>query len=411
MESEVTGPSPSGPNAHMYPTYDGVSHIGGDPGTCRVDYTWHIDYLSPPTPTSEARFADFALTRQVNPDGCPPPTECSQNPADGVGDKFVTIVAPSGGGDYCNTVSHCKMSVVSSTSIGGATIYKVTHTSEECGSDSPPEVSNDDVDHNEACAGSTGTTFCLATQGENCGYLNDSFVCLPRVENDGCKVFGDGGRVCGSGAPTPPVPDNGTAGHPATPVATIESTVGGTTKDLEVYSPTQAATSSRDPGTSGDNPYDGKDDGSGDGSGDSESECPDGETCDGDSSASGGETCEAAPSCDGDAIECALLDQEWRNRCVQSPTDGELGDAFGEVAGDGSSDQPMIPTSAPTLGEIDDSGFVGSRCPSDVVIHLAGGLPNVTMPLSQWCAWFAGLGSFVLVGAWLTAARIVMGGV
>ena len=43
------------------------------------------------------------------------------------------------------------------------------------------------------------------------------------------------------------------------------------------------------------------------------------------SSASGGNSCDAAPSCSGDAIDCAILQQQWLTRCAQEE-EGEFTD-------------------------------------------------------------------------------------
>lgn len=47
------------------------------------------------------------------------------------------------------------------------------------------------------------------------------------------------------------------------------------------------------------------------------------------SSASGGNSCDAAPSCSGDAIDCAILQQQWLTRCAED--DGKFTDNGCEV--------------------------------------------------------------------------------
>lgn len=217
---------------------------------------------------------------------CPDPDACvPQTP--GVGDTFTSTVYPGADG-YCHAVSRCRMSVTPSVSLGGATIYKVVHTDQACASGVTPPPDEDDLNDGETCATSSGgNEFCLSPNGENCGYLNDSFVCLGQVEDDGCDVFADGSRACGTDAPTPPVPDNGTPGQEAEPDEGIDVNEGGTTIAVNYYNQTTVNNSNRPPGTSGDNPYDGEDDGSGtgggtgDGDGEGDGECPEGATCDG----------------------------------------------------------------------------------------------------------------------------------
>lgn len=336
------------------------------------------------------------------------PEECSGSAADGVGDQFTSLIAPSGtSGDYCNAVSHCKMAVTSSVSIGGETVYTVKHTSEDCSAGADPPDS-EEAEQGENCVSGSGGEFCLADQGENCGYVNDNFVCLSQIEDDGCAVFGDGSRVCGPNAPTPPVPDSGTAGQAAAADEEIEVTQAANTTTYNYYNSTTVAGSARPAGDSGDNPFD-EDGDDGDGKGDGE---------EGDEgTASGGETCTAAPACDGDPIQCAVLAQMWRNRCVEDLTNSQLEDALG--AGGEPADGPdegTAPDLFPTeeidaIEDFDDSGWLTTRCPSDVTIELGGDLPTVTVPISNWCEWMAIIGQLVMVAAYLGAARIVVGGV
>lgn len=216
-------------------------------------------------------------------DTCPPPPACSNSAADGVGDQFTSSHFPGANG-YCHALSHCKMTVTPSIAVDGTTLYTVKHTSQPCAHGAVPAPVGDQAKDGETCTGSAPEV-CLSPQGENCGYVNDSFVCLPKIDDDGCAVAGDGGRVCGSKAPTPPAPDNGTAGQVATPDERITSTINSASNVYNYFNSTTVAASSRPPGTSGDNPYDGEDDGSGAGGGSSGGgeggECPEGATCDG----------------------------------------------------------------------------------------------------------------------------------
>lgn len=204
---------------------------------------------------------------RVAVNGCPPPDQCDDNPALGVGQSFTTPLAPSsGGGDYCNAVSKCRMRVDRSVSVSGTTLYTVTHTNEQCSAGQEP--TDDEEFQRESCTTtSAGNEFCLAKDGENCGWFNGEFVCLPQIDDDGCGVFSDGGRICGPDAPTPPVPDNDTPGNPAAPDDTIEARDDqGNETTYNYYDNDTVNNSHRPPGTSGDNPYDG-DDGTGVGGG------------------------------------------------------------------------------------------------------------------------------------------------
>lgn len=324
----------------------------------------------------------------------------------GVGDSFTTTTNPGSGSSYCHALSNCKVQVSSAVSMQGQTLYTWRHTSSNC---SGPEGAGGEG--GEACIGND-PSFCSAGPGDNdqpdsnCGFLNDSFVCLDRIEDDGCAVATDGSRACGPDAPTPPVPDNGTPGDPADPDVTIEINNEGD-RIVNWFSGGTSAGSARDPGTSGDNPYDGNDDGSGlNGSGDCE-----GEDCgEGEGSASGGEVCDDEPVCEGDAIQCAILEQQWRDRCPQEwnagfstfaqevglPAEGEEGSTLPETA-------MTLPSS------LDDAGWLGGgECPADVHIELSD-WGSISVPLSEWCFVFQLIGAGVMICAYLRGAHILFG--
>lgn len=207
---------------------------------------------------------EHALVRNCFPTTAP--TECDAD-FPGVGDSHTTNSNPGSGNTYCHALSGCKVEVSQTTSMGsGATVYTWTHTDDPC--DEGDEAAGGDEEPGESCATSGSDEFCAQPNEENCGYFNDDFVCFNSIEEDGCSVFSDGGRVCGSDAPMPPVPDNGTPGQPATPDQVVNVTTGSTTNTFNYYNSSTVGGSSRDPGTSGDNPYDGDDDGSGEDDGD-----------------------------------------------------------------------------------------------------------------------------------------------
>jgi hypothetical protein len=161
--------------------------------------------------------------------------------------------------------------------MGGDCVWTWTHTTESCAAQPPKE----DLAKGELCitGNTSGMQYCKSdadTKGKNCGFINDDFVCIGNVNQDGCAKLGDGAVVCGSKAPTPPAPDSGTPGVKASPDETIEQTdASGNTTTLNYYSNTTVANSARDTG-SGDNPFDGKDDGSGE---DGDGEQGDGLSC------------------------------------------------------------------------------------------------------------------------------------
>lgn len=109
----------------------------------------------------------------------------------------------------------------------------------------------------EVCATTdNGTTVCQDKDyGENCGYLNGSYVCLGKTDPDECWVDTDGSRWCGDAAPTPPVPDSGTGGQKATPDDTVAAKgPDGTQNTYNYYNTGTVAGSSRPVPDSGANP-------------------------------------------------------------------------------------------------------------------------------------------------------------
>jgi len=106
----------------------------------------------------------------------------------------------------------------------------------------------------EKCVEVGDGEYCASPTGDkDCGYLNDTFVCLGKVQQDECKVLGDGGRVCGAGAnTTPPVPDSGTPGELAEADGEMSSvTPAGSTTNYNYFNSSTVSASSRDPGTNG----------------------------------------------------------------------------------------------------------------------------------------------------------------
>jgi len=239
----------------------------------------------------------------------------------------------------------------------------------------PPEtpVAEETLDGENCITSSAGVEYCDSdAYGENCGYVNDNFVCLGKTDGGECWINPDGSRLCAEGAPMPPVPDSGVPGTPATPDDQVRHTnSNGVTNNYNYYNTTTVAGSSRDPGDSGADPNNPAstdprtesspvtEQGSG-GTGEGEGTG---------ASASGGASCEDPPVCDGDPVGCALLSQQWRTRCTDITAEDALA-AMGatpeEIAGDLGVAQVDVST-------IDaDGGFTASACPAPVSISIMG---------------------------------------
>lgn len=261
------------------------------------------------------------------------------------------------------------------------------------------QAGGEDEDEEDCVSGSFGIA-CQQPPPSRCGEINGDVVCPDQVPPDECVGFNSGGMACDSDAPAPPKPDNGTPGTPAAPDVTITNIHGST----HYYGPTTVNNSSGDPQTSP--PRGGSPTGSGDGGGGT---C-EGEDC-GPGSISGGQTCEAAPICEGDPLQCAAIDQQWRTRCVDMPTDEELADAFGPIEGEEGTGWTGTDTEISLPESLSAEGWISTDCPADITINLGGMLPTVTVPISNWCEWLSSFGVMIMVSAYMAGVRIIIGGI
>jgi hypothetical protein len=280
----------------------------------------------------------------------------------------------------------------------------------------PADPTPVDEPSGEICKESAaGTDVCTASAyGENCGYVNGNFVCLGKTDADECWVNPDGSRLCGDTAPTPPVPDNGTPGVKAAPtdqVSAVAPSGSGTTYNY--YNSATVAGSSRDPGDSGANPNrpssaDPRTEptpvtgSGGDGTG-IDIEFPSGE-------ASGGETCDAAPTCThDDPVQCAMLNQQWRTRCVDAIAAEDSLAAIGatEAEQEGDLTGGADPIEITSLNA--DGGFSGS-CPAPISVTVMG----QTLSLDIWlraCEMAVLFAPVVMMMGYLIAIGIIVKGV
>ena len=93
--------------------------------------------------------------------------------------------------------------------------------------------------------GSGGTVCTEADKGKNCGTFNGDEVCVASIPNGSCVSYASGGVACAAST-TPPVPNNGTSGTPATPTGQVQQYTDGTTSSTVNYysSSTVAASTS-----------------------------------------------------------------------------------------------------------------------------------------------------------------------
>jgi len=266
-----------------------------------------------------------------------------------------------------------------------------------CDAEPAVDLTVDDDPVEKCKTGPGGLTWCEQYDAEgDCGFFNDKYVCLQSLGEDRCEAKADGSRICPGSAPSPPVPDNGTAGVPATPSDTITVTNDdNSTTNYNYYNSTVVGTSSRDPGT-------------GSGTGGSGTVGPGGDAVDpNEGSASGGVTCDSEPACSGDPIQCAILKQQWRTRCVETPTEAE---ALGAIeATEGEIDGTSLQAGEVDVTTLNATGTLSGSCPVPLSISVMG--QNLSLDIwSAACDMAVLFAPFVMaMGYFLSAMLFIKG--
>ncbi len=119
-------------------------------------------------------------------------------------------------------------------------------------------------------------------------------------------------------------------------------------------------------------------------------------------------SCGAAPSCTGDAIQCAIAQQQHKSYCELMATSTVISE-LGVAAANGQAipaDHPLAQAEASPFNF--SSAFTGASggggCPADVTVM------GVTVPLSNTCEGLNALGLAALGISLIWAARVVFGG-
>lgn len=258
-----------------------------------------IRYQNPPDPTLYT-YSVGIITRTGMYCEPPPEEECENDIGDS---QWQVSTEPISGSKWCQGL--CEVTAGASDCSGPpglqtcTTLAKVTGTQCEAGEgpedpgEDPPAGSEKDGDTGppdelpEKCTSVGDGEYCKSPSGDGkCGYMNDTYICLDRVQEDECVGLRDGGRVCSDKADTtPPVPDSGTPGDLADPDGQMSNSPdAGTTNNYHYYNSGTVGASSRDPGTTGAAPtggspgYQPQGSSSGGGTG-GDGECVGGETC------------------------------------------------------------------------------------------------------------------------------------
>lgn len=279
----------------------------------------------------------------------------------------------------------------------------------------PGSGDNYPPDSDGSCvAGGLGVTCLGAGTPAGCGDVNGEIVCPETVPDGNCTFFGNGNLICSGDAGSPPAPDNGTPGQPAAPDQTWQThdPTTNTSGHVDIFGSGTVSGSSGpvtgggDPtgaGVPGDSDGDGVPDNfpSEEGEGEGEGE--------GYGTVSGGLDCDSPPETDGgDPVQNALLYQQWRSRCPETPSEAAAIESAGlsGVPTDGSG---LLNTSVDLTSSLDSSGFgLVGQCPVDLSLNL-GPFGTVVVPVSEWCMLFQLLGNLIMIGAWYVALRMIVG--
>lgn len=246
----------------------------------------------------------------------------------------------------------------------------------------------------------TDTYYATGSDGKQVGVPGSS----ARSSAGGC-ASSSAMTVC-SGSPSPPLPSppQSPITDPATQAQTIDKTVqqnpqtgGNQTVTTVVYSlPGNKTSSGQKAGDSGPAPA----------------------TSTGNSSsASGGGDCNSPPACSGDAVNCAILREQWYTMCSAKAGTDQI---HKDLAGDGTQSPPTggTHTGADVNGSTVDTGDTsglnstglgwGTSCPfNDFTVTIGNTTANISFqPVCDYGAYMRG---FVLLLAAITSAGILGG--
>jgi hypothetical protein len=121
-------------------------------------------------------------------------------------------------------------------------------------------------------------------------------------------------------------------------------------------------------------------------------------------------SCGAAFSCDGDAIQCAIAQDQHARNCALFDTASAESELYGTEKGKtGDQTTALAGNETRAIGSIDTSDALGgARCVSDLNITVMG--RTATLPLSTVCPQLALLGQVLVAISFLLAIRIVTRG-
>jgi hypothetical protein len=257
--------------------------------------------------------------------------------------------------------------------------------------DQPEEYADYELPENATCWQGAAGLVCVdpvPQNAKNCGTVDGEWVCVQSVPPGGCTYLAGGALACDSTAPSQP--DIGDGETPATPAAQFvgDNAGTGTGSTVNYYTASQVSNSETvitgaggGAGPRGDGDGEGGGGGSGSASGD----------------------CGVPPSCEGDAIQCAILQQSWFQRCSDPLTEGEVSELVGDVQDVGEGELVELPAG------LDDEllGAVAATCPAPVEVTVFGEVKEISW---EFFCDLAGMANpLVVLLAYLQGAFIVFG--
>lgn len=292
------------------------------------------------------------------------------------GQQFYDVAEPT-----TECIDGCEMEATTCSCNGDVTLClcNVEPNGNYCYPEDDPgyQQPSDDVPENCVRNDETGQVSC------DCSVTPEAAYCqVPDPDNppdplpDGCTIDANGNVICVEGNPPPDPPpdppppqDGGGPGEDGQPggddPAPGESCVPG---DPNCYNPGGGICEEGDTDcTVSDSPAGGE--------GEIETCDPATQNCEGQGSAQSTGQCDAPPVCDGDAIQCAILTQQWRNYCNMIDLKGEK--PPWEEDADYGRDLADEATDIDISNQIDQTGFAGGSCPADINVTAFGSSFNI----------------------------------
>lgn len=116
--------------------------------------------------------------------------------------------------------------------------------------------------------------------------------------------------------------------------------------------------------------------------------------------------CESAPACTGDAVQCAILTQQWHVRCDRS-SHNDVYDAATSAEGKAADAAALSGGTLDVTNGISMARHLSETCLSDFSVSMFG--HTATVPVSAACPYLEWMGTLMVAMSMLAATRIIGG--